>query len=103
MRRHWYRSSAPPTTLDRPVQRVSPAVSHRRAQYFLYLPAELLLAVRLGQELHVALELALADERPLEITGGEQHLETGTDFHRLGREGTARQLARHDDVGEQQV
>src|SRR5204863_9896253 len=95
MRRHWYRRCAAEATLDRR--------SEGRAQHFLDLPGELLLAVWLGQKLHVGLELALAHERTLEISPGEQHLEAGTYFHRLGLERAAGRFTGHDDVGKQQL
>ena len=91
----------------RPNATVRRACTFRRVaqerQHLLDLLGEVLHAIGLGRELHIGLECTLADKRAFEIARREQHLQAGTQLGRLVGERATGDLARHDDVGEQQV
>src|SRR4030095_816490 len=99
MARHWYRSRA--------AQSPAPARAFKGAgsgtQDLFDLLCQGLHAVGLGDELHVGLECTLADEGTLEVARGEQHLQAGPQLGCLDGQVAAGEIARHDDVGEQEV
>src|SRR5450759_236558 len=68
-----------------------------------YHPGKIRLAIRLGEQQHTGIEMAVMDDGFVRIAGGEQYLQRGPSLQRRVGKLAAVHRSRHDHIGKQQI